>query len=340
MNQLNQIKQIKQTQPKQCIYCKSTIGCIQCQCGQYFCNGTIENQNICQLFYHMRENEHYSIKIHGKPLQCCSCEETNIYNLRVHQSEKKVKCTFCLESSSKKERECYLESIYNEGKFTMKPFRIQQSQMKVTQKKINEIENKIPQKKKLLKIKGTYDSIDEYCSLFKQINEIESKEKVNVIEMEFHRNRQRISYSENGETRTFTLQLDRSIKGLTEDDDVIICCGGMRGMIHDSKSNQVRQHAKTLFQTSKCTMGAKVKNPQSKKLILEVDDSFFANEMILATGGKRERYPTSKTERWKWNKEIINQTQLFRIYFLTTEKVDSLNKTLNMFEKRPDGCSH
>ena len=61
---------------------------IQCQCGKYFCTGKITNtQNKdCQLFYHMKHNQHYSVFINNQQLRCSSCEETNIFNLKTHRN--------------------------------------------------------------------------------------------------------------------------------------------------------------------------------------------------------------------------------------------------------------
>ena len=85
---------------KTCEYCKSKRGVIQCQCGRYFCNGTIENTQTCQLIQHMRLNKHFSILLNGKRLKCRSCEQTNIYHFKYSNSTEEVICVECLEKES------------------------------------------------------------------------------------------------------------------------------------------------------------------------------------------------------------------------------------------------
>ena len=336
MKSIKQINHSKDGITPRCFYCQSTHGVVQCQCGKYFCNGKIENQNLCQIFHHMKENDHYSVKINGKQLKCISCEETNIYNLKVHQWKQEVKCNYCLEKCSKQEKEEFVNNIYHEGKFMLKSFQLDQSHEKVSQQIVNIIENKISKPKTNLHVKKSYDTIKDYCRVYKQLNKLEQKEEATVLEMCFHKSSRgnQISYEEKNGKYSFTINLNKPIGGLTEDDSVIICCGGNLRMVTSEKVHGIKTQAEKLFQSSKCTIATKPINPKSKTLVLEVDDMYFADQLITSNGTTIKRYPTGNTKRWTFNKKIVDETQLFRVYFLTSEKADPLDRALKVFEER------
>ncbi|BFU23457.1 regulator of nonsense transcripts putative [Entamoeba histolytica] len=319
---------------KQCEYCGETTGIVQCQCGKHFCNGKIMNAGVCQLLHHMRVNSHFSVSFNGVILKCSKCEETNIYNLHYKYNSKDFLCSHCLKSQSKINKRLYSKNIVNEGAVIIDNYDVGQSVSCVKQDLVDKIEAQFPKEKTEKRVKNEYPTLDDYVQTYLYLSRIEKKEERSVVEVELRQEKQRIKFIKHPGFTTVEINLPKAIGGLQLEDEVIISCGGLKGMVNDTNSTETKLFPSLIFKSSKCVFGGNITSSRGKTVVVRLQDFLFGIESTdYKTGTTTMKYPTNE-EKWKYNEEIVKKTSLFRIYFLTNDKGNPFIRTLDVLQSR------
>ncbi|GAB1220557.1 hypothetical protein ENUP19_0055G0001 [Entamoeba nuttalli] len=319
---------------KHCEYCGETTGIVQCQCGKYFCNGKIMNAGVCQLLHHMRVNSHFSVSFNGVILKCSKCEETNIYNLHYKYNSKDFLCSHCLKSQSKITKRLYNKNIVNEGAVIIDNYDVGQSVSCVKLDLVDNIEAQFPKEKTEKRVKNEYPTLDDYVQTYLYLSKIEKKEERDVVEVELRQEKQRIKFIKHPGFTTVEINLSKAIGGLQLEDEVIISCGGLKGMVNDTNSTETKLFPSLIFESSKCVFGGNITSSRGKTVVVRLQDLLFGIESIDdKTGQITMKYPTDE-EKWKYNEEIVKKTSLFRIYFLTNDKGNPFIRTLDVLQTR------
>ncbi|EDR25083.1 hypothetical protein EDI_242920, partial [Entamoeba dispar SAW760] len=261
---------------KHCEYCGETTGIVQCQCGKYFCNGKIMNAGICQLLYHMRVNSHFSISFDGVVLKCSQCEETNIYNLHYKYNSKNFLCSHCLKRQNNKiTKQLYTKSIVNEGAVIIDNYEVGQSVSCVKQDLVDNIESQFPKEKTNKKVKDKYLTLKDYVQTYLYLSIVEKKEDRRVVEVELRQEKQNIKFEKQGTCTVVEINLYKAIGGLHVEDEVIISCGGLKGMISDTNSIEIKLFPSLIFKSSKCVFGGNITSSRGKTVTVQLDDFLF-----------------------------------------------------------------
>ncbi|EDR26702.1 hypothetical protein EDI_272190 [Entamoeba dispar SAW760] len=320
---------------KRCEYCGETTGIIQCQCGKYFCNGKIMNTGICQLLYHMRVNSHFSISFDGVVLKCSQCEETNIYNLHYKYNSKDFLCSHCLKRQNNKiTKQLYTKSIVNEGAVIIDNYEVGQSVSCVKQDLVDSIESQFPKEKTNKRVRDEYQTLKDYVQTYLYLSKVEKKEERRVAEVELRQEEQNIKFFKHPTCTTAEINLYKAIGGLQLEDEVIISCGGLKNMINDTNSIEIKLFPSLFFKSSKCVFGGNITSISGKTVTVRLQDSLFGTECSDdETCQITRKHPTNE-KKWKYDEKIVKKTSLFRIYFFTNDKGNPFIRTLETLEKR------
>ncbi|GAB1227850.1 hypothetical protein ENUP19_0361G0020 [Entamoeba nuttalli] len=319
---------------KHCEYCGETTGIVQCQCGKYFCNGKIMNAGVCQLLHHMRVNSHFSVSFNGVILKYSKCEETNIYNLHYKYNSKDFLCSHCLKSQNKITKRLYNKNIVNEGAVIIDNYDVGQSVSCVKLDLVDNIEAQFPKEKTEKRVKNEYSTLDDYVQTYIYLSKIEKKEERNVVEVELRQEKQRIKFIKHPGFTTVEINLSKAIGGLQLEDEVIISCGGLKGMVNDTNSTETKLFPSLIFKSSKCVFGGNITSSRGKTVVVRLQDFLFGIESIDGETGQTTMKYTTNEGKWKYNEEIVKKTSLFRIYFLTNDKGNPFIKTLEVLQER------
>ncbi|GAB1224739.1 hypothetical protein ENUP19_0217G0005 [Entamoeba nuttalli] len=319
---------------KHCEYCGETTGIVQCQCGKYFCNGKIMNAGVCQLLHHMRVNSHFNVSFNGVIPKYSKCEETNIYNLHYKYNSKDFLCSHCLKSQNKITKRLYNKNIVNEGAVIIDNYDVGQSVSCVKLDLVDNIEAQFPKEKTEKRVKNEYSTLDDYVQTYIYLSKIEKKEERNVVEVELRQEKQRIKFIKHPGFTTVEINLSKAIGGLQLEDEVIISCGGLKGMVNDTNSTEIKLSPSLIFESSKCVFGGNITSSRGKTVVVRLQDLLFGTEVRDdETGQITMKYPTNEG-KWKYNEEIVKKTSLFRIYFLTNDKGNPFIRTLDVLQTR------
>ena len=296
---------MRRNKNKNCEYCQTRNELIQCQCGKYFCTGKITNtQNKdCQLFYHMKHNQHYSVFINNQQLKCSSCEETNIFNLKTHRNNREVKCHDCIDELPREQQEEYSESIYSEGDCKLQTYGINQSQQSVDMKEVEEIEGKEETVNLTVKVQEQYVYVNEYFQVYNQLNIAEQQKTPEIVERSFRTKgkTKRISFFKKDGKINFVMHLDEPIRGLLNNNTVYITAGGNAGIITKKNIDYFEDDLRNTFESCKCVMKGTVVNCETKRIIVEIDHNHF--EDLFETYDLHRR-PNEHQIRRKWKPNI------------------------------------
>ncbi|BFU24191.1 regulator of nonsense transcripts putative [Entamoeba histolytica] len=260
--------------------------------------------------------------------------KTNIYNLHYKYNSKDFLYSHYLKSQSKINKRLYSKNIVNEGAVIIDNYDVGKSVSCVKQDLVDNNEAQFPKEKTEKRVKNEYPTLDDYVQTYLYLSKIEKKEERNVVEVELRQEKQRIKFIKQPGFTTVEINLPKAIGGLQLEDIVIISCGGLKGMVNDTNSTEIKLFPSSIFKSSECVFGGNITSSRGKTVVVSLQDFLFGIESTdYKTGKITMKYPTNE-EKWKYNEEIVKNTSLFRIYFLTNDKGNPFIRTLDVLQSR------
>ncbi|EDR28864.1 hypothetical protein, conserved [Entamoeba dispar SAW760] len=225
-------------------------------------------------------------------------------------------------------------SIVNEGAVIIDNYEVGQSVSCVKQDLVDNIESQFPKEKTNKKVKDKYLTLKDYVQTYLYLSIVEKKEDRRVVEVELRQEKQNIKFEKQGTCTVVEINLYKAIGGLHVEDEVIISCGGLKGMISDTNSIEIKLFPSLIFKSSKCVFGGNITSSRGKTVTVQLDDFLFGTECRDdETGQITWKYPTNE-KKWKYDEKIVKKTSLFRIYFFTNDKRNPFIKTLEVLQER------